>query len=332
MYLTIVAVAIILISLGFLFVSSKRKEHTMRECSYGNVQAYEVLKNSNNYQLLKQRMSEASSFEERYLYTVSISRLFPMEVLERWVNDEPHSADALLCYGARLVQWSWNARGDGMEEQPSRVKWKIFFERLDKTRGVLLKSAGLMPTDPTPWAYLIMVSTWNSDDFDTREFNFNQAVERDPHNWAAHMHMIIALSQKWGGNNQEMLAFAEKASNDAPVGSDLPAILIKAYLENWKFLSVSEEKSGDADAFIKSDEIRTKAEEAYSRSLGATEHVETAVSIFARYNTSAWFWIVKDKSRLKQDLDKLGSNIEDIHWRWAGPEGNLSDARKFADL
>ena len=324
------SLAVVLLGLLCLWaISKKRKEDTIRQCAYGNAKAYELLKSDKDYKLLKQRMAEAKTFEERYLYTVSISRLFPMEVLERWVNDEPHSADALLCHGARLVQWSWNARGDSQGAQAGNAKWKIFFERLDKTRGVLLKSAGLMHTDPTPWAYLIMVSTWNSDDYDSREFNFGQAIERDPHNWAAHMHMIIALSEKWGGNNEEMLSFAEKVSQNAPEGSDLPAILIKAYLEYWKYLEALDEKSDDAKSFLDDANIQAKAQDAYSRSLGSTAHQDTAVSIFARYNTSAWFWIQKDKARLKQDLDKLGANIEDIHWRWAGPEGNLSEARKF---
>lgn len=74
-----------------------------------------------------------------------------------------------------------------------------------------------------------------------------------------------------------------------------------------------------------------KAASAYMRSLGFEQHKKTAVSIFTRYNTSAWFWVVKDHDRLKNDLNILGDKIEDIHWRWAGPEGELSEAREFAN-
>jgi len=143
--------------------------------------------------------------------------------------------------------------------------------------------------------------------------------------------MIIALSEKWGGDNEEMISFAEEASNSAPLGSDLSAILIKAYLEYWKYLDVFQDKPEEANTFVKAEEIQTKAALAYMRSLGSEQHKKTAVSIFARYNTSAWFWVVKDHDRLKNDLNILGDKIEDIHWRWAGPEGELSEAQEFAN-
>ena len=254
-----------------------------------------------------------------------------MELLERWVTEEPDSADALLCYGAKLVQWSWDARGYGRGSQVSEKCWEEFFARLNKTRSVLLKCTEAMSSDPTSWAYLIIVSTWNSDNRETKDLYFEEAVKRDPYNWAAHIHMVIALSEKWGGDNKEMISFAEKSSKATPAGSALPAILIKAYLEYWKFLDVFQDKTEEANAFVQTEEIHAKASAAYRRSLGSESLEETAVSIFARYNTSAWFWVVKDHSRLKNDLDVLGNKIENIHWRWAGTEGKLRRARKFAN-
>jgi len=329
MYIVLVLILAV-ISCGWYFHRIK-KENAIRQCSYGNLKAYEILKEPSNYDLLKKQLSELGSFEERYFYSVSISRLFPLGVLERWVEKEPNSADALLCYGARLVQWSWDARGYGRGWEVNEEKWEEFFERLGKTQSVLMKCAEAMPEDPTPWAYMIIVSTWSTDDHETRASYFDEAISRDPYNWAAHMHMVIALSEKWGGDNANMISFAEKVSNNAPLGTDLPAILVKAYLEYWKYLDVFQGKPEEARAFVQAEEIRTKAALAYMRSLGSDKYRETAVSIFARYNTSAWFWVVKDKRRLKNDLDFLSDKIENIHWRWAGPEGELSEAREFAN-
>ena len=310
--------------------NQSEKNSEIRQCSYGNKEIYSALENSTDYSYLKALFTPETTYEDRYLISVSISRLYPINVLEQWLGDEPNSADAQLCYGARLVQWSWEARGYGMGEQISQENWALFFERLATTRDILTQCTETMPDDPTPWAYLIMVSTWNSDDQDVREHYFQQAVSRDPTNWAAHMHMIIALSEKWGGDNKEMIAFAEKASNNAPDGSDLPAILIKAYIEHWKYLDLFDKKPEEAKQFISSSLIQQKAASAYVRSLGAENHQHTSVSVFTRYNTSAWFWLVRDKLKLKNDLNALGNTIEDIHWRWAGPEAELSKARDFA--
>jgi tetratricopeptide (TPR) repeat protein len=325
----IALILLLVLMLTGWYICKAKKERSIRQCSYGNLKSYDVLKKSSNYQPLKKLLSEAKTFEERYFYSVSISREFPLEILERWTNEEPDSADALLCYGARLVQWSWDARGYGRGFQVSEKKWDRFFERLAKTESVLMKCAEEMPSDPTPWAYMIIVSTWNSEDHDIRFSYLEQAVSRDPYNWAAHMHMIIALSEKWGGDNEEMIAFAEKVAKSAPAGSDLPTILIKAYLEYWKYLNIFQDKPDEADKFLRSSDIQENAVKAYLRSLASEDFQETAVSIFARYNISAWFWLIRDRERLKNNLDILGNDVDDIHWRWAGTEGELKEARDF---
>ncbi|MCO7226966.1 DUF4034 domain-containing protein [Pleionea sp. CnH1-48] len=275
-------------------------------------------------------MSKADSFDKRYFISLGISREFPMEHLQAWVESESESADALLCYGARLLQRSWDIRGYGRGHEVGKDKWQSFYDSLDETSDVLLRYAEESPEDPTPWAYLIMASTWNAHDMNTRKYYFCKAIERDENNWAAHMHMIIALSQKWSGSNEEMIRFAERVADEAEDGSDLPIILIKAYLENWKYLDVFQGELEEAEAFIQSEEIRSRALAAYHKSLGSDKHRELSTTIFARYNASSWFWVVKDAPVLKVEFDKLGDNIEDIHWRWAGSEGELYQAREFA--
>lgn len=314
-----------------IYVDRKDKDVERRQCSYGCVRAFDVLENINKYDRLKDLFETLSSHSERYFYAVCSSRNMSPQTLEQWTNDFPSSGDALLCYGARLLQWSWSARGYGRGTDVSEEQWQEFFNRLDKTRDVLLECAKKSPEDPTPWAYLIMVSTWYSDPDETKYQYFNEAVTRDPENWAAHMHMIIALSEKWGGSNDEMIEFARNASNKAPVGSDLKVIVVKAYIEHWKYLELFEDKPEEANAFISDENIQNDVIDAYDKSLGLKEFSESNVTIFARYNLSGWFWITRDKPRLKAELSTLGNKIEDIHWRWVCTEGRLQDAWDFVN-
>ena len=211
------------------------------------------------------------------------------------------------------------------------ISWEEFFRRLDKTRQVLLKCAEKSPEDPTPWAYLVMVATWYSDPDEIKYEYFNEAVARDSNNWAAHMRMIIALSEKWGGDNEEMIEFARSASSKAPVGSDLKAIVVKAYIEYWKYLDMFEDKPNEAKDFILDEKIQKEIIDAYDNSLAHDNFFESKVSIFVRYNLSGWFWLTKDHNRLKNELATLGNKIEDIHWRWVCTEGELQDARAFVN-
>lgn len=291
-------VAIVFIAIYF---HRKHKNNKRRQCSYGCVKAYNVLERPDQYIELKNLFETLRSPEERYFYSVSISRnMFP-QALEEWTKEFPDSGDALLCYGARLLQWSWAARGYGRGAEISDSQWEEFFRRLDKTRQVLLKCAEKSPEDPTPWAYLVMVATWYSDPDEIKYEYFNEAVARDSNNWAAHMHMIIALSEKWGGDNEEMIEFARSASSKAPVGSDLKAIVVKAYIEYWKYLDMFEDKPNEAKDFILDEKIQKEIIDAYDNSLAHDNFFESKVSIFVRYNLSGWFWLTKDHNRLKND-------------------------------
>jgi hypothetical protein len=329
-YMVFLIVSVLIIITTLVYFHRKHKNIMRRQCAYGCPKAYEILNNPNKYIQLKSLFETLTTPAERYFYSVSMSRNMHLTALERWMNDFPDSGDALLCYGARLVQWSWSARGYGRGNEVTEEAWQEFFRRLDKTREVLLKCSEKSPSDPTPWAYLIMVSTWYSDPIDTKYHYFNQAINRDPENWAAHMHMIIALSKKWGGCNEEMLEFARKASNEARAGSEVKSIVAKAYIENWKYLDMFEDNPQEANKFIADYQIRRDVIEAYNHSLGHEAFIESKTSIFARYNLSGWFWIVRDKARLNSELSALGHKIEDVHWTWVGTEGQLQEAWAFA--
>lgn len=326
MFLVFILIVIITIA---IYLHRKNKNNKRRQCSYGCVKAYRILKKTHEYLELKELFKSLNSPAERYFYSVCMSRNMSPKTLEKWTENYPESGDALLCYGARLLQWSWSARGYGRGGEISESQWKEFFNRLDKTRQILLKCTEKSPEDPTPWAYLIMVATWYSDPEEVKHNYFKEAIARDPNNWAAHMHMVIALSEKWGGSNEEMVEFARNASEQAPIGSDLKAIVVKAYIEYWKYLDIFEDNPDDAKSFILDKNIQSDIVEAYNDSLAHGDFCESKVSIFVRYNLSGWFWITRDSSRLSNELSVLGDKIEDIHWRWVSTEGELQDARNF---
>ncbi|MEM7283729.1 MAG: hypothetical protein AAF438_19110, partial [Pseudomonadota bacterium] len=302
----------------------------IRQCAYGSPQVFQVLSNPSDFSDLKSLMASATEPAERYLVSVGVSRPYPAQHLEAWLKAEPNSPDALLCYGARLLQYSWSTRGYSRGHEISEGSAKLFFESLKQTKEVLMRCTEVAPEDPTPWAYLIMASTWHTDDIETRSVYFQEATKRDPNNWPAHMHMTVALSEKWGGDNEDMKHFAEGVARDADEGSDLPIVLLKSYIEYWKYLDTFKEQHQQAEEFLNFEWIQERAQDAYNKSLGSPQHVDTSTSIFARYNASSWFWIVRNKDYLKKELDILGNKIEDIHWRWAGSEGHLDHARDWA--
>ncbi len=300
-----------------------------KRCSFGDQFACGLLMSSReNHKALKSAFVNFKLPDERYFYSLCASRFISRSVLKKWVELEPDSADARLCYGAQLLQSAWEARGYGRGFQVSQKSADKYHDFLEEARNNFEACIHLDNADATPWAYLLVVYTGIDNDCDLRDFYFENAIARDPQNWAAHMHMIIALSEKWGGCNQEMVKFAKEASSKAKKGSDLSLLFVKAYLELYKFKELFEEDETGAIAFKGSPSILDEINNAYDESEISNNSEISKTSIFTRYNVSGWFCLAGENSRMENELKGLEGRILDIHWRWVGSEGMLKNAKK----
>ena len=300
-----------------------------KRCSFGDKKAYVLLMSSRRDHLaLKSAFSQLKKHDERYFYSLCASRFVTLDLMRKWVKSDPESRDAYLCLGAKLIQSAWDARGYGRGNEISEKSWEKYSEYLDEAGVALSKCIELDDNDATPWAYLLVVATGLSFDRDDKDYYFENAVARDPENWAAHMHMIIAISEKWGGCNREMVKFAKEASNKAPKGSDLSLLFVKAYLEEYKYLELFQQNESGALIYKGSEAIANEISDAYDQSDIAKNIESKKTSIFVRYNVSSWFCLTSDFSRLKNELGNMRGRIQDIHWRWAGAEGMLKPMKK----
>ena len=312
----------------------------LTESSYGDKKAYELLKESRRgYESIEVFFRNLKKPDERYFYSLCISHYTPIEVLERWVEEKPESADAFLCYGARLLQLSWQTRGYGSAQAVTEAgNWDNFHELLKITESVLLRCAELNLEDPTPWCYLIMVATWSpASEEDEANINlkhniFQEVIERDPGNWIAHVHMVIALSEKWGCSHDQMFDFTFSVVGKAPEASDLQALIVKADIEYWKWCSGFGDDEEGAEEFVQNEDVQANVLMAYESSLLHPYYKENHYTKFIRYNMSGWFWIVKDIENLRHELHILGDGMDDTYWRWVGVEGDLRRARKLSLL
>src|SRR5262245_34155781 len=137
----------------------------------------------------------SGNWVDRYFYSLTMSRSFPLPLLQQWAETEPTSADAHLVLGARLLKMSWEARGYGRGRDVTEERAREFFRLLALTGDAMEESARLHPDDPTPWALLVMVSLYNNAGQNDEHRCFAEAVSRDPENWPAHMHRLMGLTE-----------------------------------------------------------------------------------------------------------------------------------------
>ncbi|MDX1455151.1 MAG: hypothetical protein R3217_06835 [Gammaproteobacteria bacterium] len=267
----------------------------------------------------------------RYLFTLACSHaLTKKRGIDAWARREPESADAQLVLGACQLRRAWLARGYGRGFQVSRRKADNFETELQACDESLQRAARLSPDDPTPWAYLVMVATWRGESLESRWQCFEQAIARDPDNWAAHLHMTVALSEKWGGSHAAMFEFARERAGAAPEGSDVHMVLAKAHLERWKYHWMFDGDDDAAVLYARNQAVLAETITAYERSLASDQHEEKATTFLARVNAAAWFFVQNDHQRLVEQLEHLGGGLRDPHWIWAGLDGAVADAWRFA--
>ena len=79
-----------------MYFHRKHKNNKRRQCAYGCIKAYNVLDKPEQYSDLKELFETLDSHEERYFYSVSMSRIMFPQALDKWTNSHPDSGDALL--------------------------------------------------------------------------------------------------------------------------------------------------------------------------------------------------------------------------------------------
>ncbi|HEY6096323.1 MAG TPA: DUF4034 domain-containing protein [Gallionellaceae bacterium] len=297
--------------------------------AYGDAVAMSLLRDGNVKKLKQLFSGIQGDWSRRYFYSLAMSRSFPSDKLEKWVRAEPESADAHLVYGARMLKLAWAARGYGKGGEVSEERWQNFYRLLEQTESMLLRAASLNKHDPTPWVYLIMVAVYRSDDESLEEKYFNEAIARDRENWHAHINRLTALSEKYGGSHEEMFEFARRAAEKSPETSLLRCLILKAHSEYWKYVQYFEDDVEHANAYRLREDVIEECLQAYEGALAQCEGGSHDL-IFVRINAAGTFWILSQQQPLRRELQKLSGQIDDIHWRWVGTEGELAAARKFA--
>lgn len=292
------------------------RQQMIAEKAYGRSDIYRAVHRRWRYEPLAKALAARQADDERYLFCVVLSRCTPMPLLERWVVSQPHSSDAHLCYGVRLIQQTIAAMADDdrWPTAPEKTKFR-------EAQAHLEDAARFAPNDATPYIYLILSAMWLQQGVDRYFFWFSKATAIAPNNYGLHVIMVLALSKKWGGDNQHMFGFAKRVAAQAPAGSDLKLLPFKALLEQWKYYRDRHPDRMSVQALLADPSLQD-----YSQRLFATwrdGHTVQATTHFALYHALAWLWLIKDEAATAEVLARLDGHVRDIHLKWTGIAGRL---------
>lgn len=228
--------------------------------------------------------------------------------VERWWEAHPDSAVANLMRGAHSVHWAWEARGydygDSVEDEGAR----LFFERLRGAEADLRRAAELDPADPTPWSLLLRCCRGLEQGQKQAEQLYTELLARDPLHRSGHSQMLQTVAPKWGGSRERMWAVARSASQRAPEGHGLHALLVEAHLE----------ASFEEEGYFSRAEVREDVMAAYKRSLGSPRHQETLHTAHDRNLFACALWLCGFAEEAGGELEVLGDRITRVPWGYFG--------------
>lgn len=270
--------------------------------------------------------------DQKYFNAAAVGECMDMSALNEWTEKFPKNGDAWLCRGAGCIYWAWNARGAGRADTVADEGWDLFYERLDLAWKCLYKSAKINSKDPVPWAFMLLVCMGHPDYARYRQACFNKAIERDPENWPAHANMVSALTKKWGGDHEEMLDFAYDAAAKARDGSDVPVILVTAFMKYHFYEVLFEGNEEKAQQFLQRKDVRDAVDSAYRRSLGHSDYKYKKTTSYLFHHFSAWYWLTGEKQKLRSCLEQMDHELFDEHWSGICAVGGADDAKAFAGL
>lgn len=165
---------------------------------------------------------------------------FKSKIIEKLAQKNQDDPGVRYLNGFDLIKKAWEVRGSGYAHTVSRKKSEKFFYLLNQAERELLKVRELDQSFVGVFSPLLIIAT-NSGSREKAEQIYNEARQSAPDQLDYHLSMLILLTEKWMGSDEEMFEFARE---NADRGSGaLNGLIPAAHFEIWLVLEDREEEA-----------------------------------------------------------------------------------------
>ncbi|MGW1723738.1 hypothetical protein ACWCQK_12505 [Streptomyces sp. NPDC002306] len=151
---------------------------------------------------------------DRYVRRLASFALARGEWFESWRAEAPRDPDVLLVGAQLAVDRCWDS--------PARA------ELLRAVSPAITAAARSDDRDPVPWRLALDHARGARAGHRYFEELWEAAVRRSPHHHGCHVAALKYLAGSWHGSHRECFDFAERAAQDAPPGSFVQALPLRA--------------------------------------------------------------------------------------------------------
>ncbi|MGV9453875.1 hypothetical protein [Streptomyces sp. NPDC003635] len=158
----------------------------------------------------------AREWERRDRYTARLAAFAHArpEWFESWCAAAPHDPDRLVVDAQLRVDRAWRS--------PARA------ELLREVSPLVTAAAHGDDRDPVPWRIALDHARGAQAGPRYVEELWEAAMRRAPHHYGCHVAALRYLASSWHGSHVECLDFADRAAQDAPPGSLVQALPLRA--------------------------------------------------------------------------------------------------------
>ncbi len=280
---------------------------------------------------LRQALGEVygTDWDRRGLLLDLVADKAPQAALDVWAVRAPQDADAALARGIGLTRRAWEARGSGTAASVTAGGRNAFVQHLRDADAVFSQVAAMGSTNPLPWSQRILCARGLGTDVATTQQYFAEAIARDPRDWLAHYQMLTYLTAKWHGSHDAMFAFARRAAAANP-GSDIAMIVVAAHIERWAYAEGFDDDPKGAKAYVRDPAVLAECQQLYDGSIARADS-DRASTIKARNIAAAWFYLARDKTRARAEIQRIGNAFTEYPWYYFGDaQQSYGEAARWA--
>jgi hypothetical protein len=134
--------------------------------------------------------------------------------------------------GKFLVDYAWDARGDGWADRVTEAGAKAFSDRLAEAEKTLTHCYELFPDDPHAATEMLTVELGHGQGRQEMEQWFQRAMKADPDNYAACETKMNYLAAKWHGSLTDQIAFGRQCLATGRFECRIPLLVIDAHFNS----------------------------------------------------------------------------------------------------
>jgi uncharacterized protein DUF4034 len=133
--------------------------------------------------------------------------------LNKWMSAYPESPTPQVALAMGYINYAWKARGYGYSDTVDDASWDLFAKRIAKAKSTLIQAYQLK--EKCPYWYEAMQAVAIAEGWDKSQARelLEQAVVFEPGYYHYYREYANFLLPKWYGEEGELEAFAEEASN-----------------------------------------------------------------------------------------------------------------------